>query len=55
MSSSTTKQPWNSVLLNDFDEPSSLASSHSGNHIRSLWSTSKENSNENSTSEHLQD
>ena len=55
VSSSTTKQPWNSVLLNDFDEPSSLASSHSGNHIRSLWSTSKENSNENSTSEHLQD
>ena len=31
-------QPWNSVLLNDFNEPASLASSSSGNHIRKLWS-----------------
>jgi hypothetical protein len=41
--------PWNSVLLNDFDDfaaPSSLNNSSSGNHIKSLWATTdKSNSN----------
>ncbi len=38
VSSESSAQPWNSVLLNDFNEPASLSSSSSGNHIRKLWS-----------------
>ena len=42
-SSTRNAQPWNSVLLNDFDNfaaPPSLNNSSTGNHIKNLWSTS---------------
>lgn len=43
--SSNSSAPWNSVLLNDFDDfaaPSSLNNSSTGNHIKSLWATTKQ-------------
>lgn len=43
VASSSNAQPWNSVLLNDFDNyaaPASLNNSSTGNHIKNLWSTS---------------
>jgi len=44
--STNNNQAWNSVLLNDFDTfsgPSSLSSSSTGNHIKSLWSNNSTN------------
>jgi len=43
----TSVAPWNSVLLNDFDDfaaPASLNNSSTGNHIKSLWATSMKES-----------
>lgn len=41
-----SNQPWNSVLLNDFDEPSSLTGT-SSSAIRNLWSKDTSNDSEN--------
>ncbi len=45
------EQPWNSVLLNDFDAPASLSSSSTGNHIRNLWSTNTKDNQETNKNE----